>query len=273
MARGLQSRPSHSWQIDFTGETMLKSVKTLMAATAMSVAFAAVPAYADDEPASDFTITGSAAVTTQYRLRGISQTDNDAAIQGGLTVAHSSGFYVGTWASNLGGYGTFGGSNMELDAIAGISKTVGGVTLDGGAVYYLYPGTSGHDYFEVYGSASGKLGPVNAKLGTYWAPKQSNIGGHNIWVYTDLGLPVEGTPLTLKAHAGYSSGNSGYTHGKDVFDYSIGADIAISKLTLNVSYVGTDVNKTFANANFGGGSETGHGITKGNIVATLSAAF
>ena len=251
---------------------MSKTFKTMLAATAVAAALAATPAFAD-EAKSDFTITGSVDVTTQYRLRGISQTDNDAAIQGGLTVAHSSGLYVGTWASNLAGYGSFGGSNMELDAIAGYTKAVGGVTLDGGAVYYVYPGTTGHDYFELYGSASGKVGPVNAKLGTYWAPKQSNIGGHNIWVYTDLGMPIPSTPLTLKGHVGYSSGNSGYTHGKDVVDYSVGVDFAYKALTLNLSYVGTDLDTTFANANFGGGAATGHQITKGNVVATLTAAF
>ncbi|MEY4159683.1 MAG: reductase system porin TorF [Pseudomonadota bacterium] len=252
---------------------MSKTIKTILAATALASAFAAAPAFADEAPASDVTITGNVAMTTQYRLRGISQSDNTIAVQGGLTAAHSSGAYVGTWASSLGGYGTFGGSNTELDLIAGYTKAIGAVTLDGGAVYYVYPGTSGHDYFEIYGAASGKLGPVNAKLGTYWAPKQNNIGGHNIWVYTDMGLPLAGTPVTLKAHGGYSSGNSGYTHGKDVIDYAVGADFAYKNLTLNLSYVGTDLKKTFADANFGGGAKSGHAITTGNVVATLTAAF
>ena len=247
--------------------------KSLALALALSATALSTTACADEAPASDFTITGNVAVTSEYRLRGISQTDSEPAVQGGLTVAHSSGVYVGTWASNLGGYGTFGGSNMELDLIGGVSKAVGGATLDGGLVYYVYPGTTGHDYIEVYGSASGKVGPVNAKLGTYWAPKQSNIGGHNIWVYSDLGLPLGDTPITLKGHLGYSSGTSGYTHGKDVVDYGFGADFALSKLTLNVSYVGTDVGTAFGNANFAGGSKSGHYITKGALVGTISAAF
>lgn len=52
---------------------------------------------------SDITITGNVSLTSQYRLRGITQTDEDIALQGGITIAHSSGFYVGTWASNLAG--------------------------------------------------------------------------------------------------------------------------------------------------------------------------
>ena len=251
---------------------MKKLAKAVLAVAALS---AAPAAYAQDEEASsDITITGSVALTTEYRLRGISQTDRDAAIQGGLTVAHSSGFYVGTWASNLAGYGSFGGSNMELDLIAGYTTSVGGATLDGGVIYYAYPGAPGNvDFVELYGSVSGKLGPLNAKLGTYWAPKQKAIGGHNIWVYTDWAFPIEGTPVTLKAHAGYSDGNSGYTKGEDIFDYAVGVDVAVKSLTLNVSYVGTDLNKGFANANWGGGSKSGRSITKGAVVATLSAAF
>ena len=252
---------------------MKTTIKALLAATAFSAMAFATPALADDEPAEDFTITGSASVTTQYRLRGISQTDNRAAVQGSITVAHKSGIYVGTWASNLGGNGTWGGSNMELDLIAGFSKPIGGVTLDGGVVYYLYPGTSGHDYVEIYGSGAGKIGPVNAKLGVYWAPQQSKIGGHNVWIYTDLGLPISGTPITLKGHAGYSTGNSIYTYGKDVFDYSVGADVTWKNLTLNVSYVGTDLDAGFANTFYGAGARTGHEITKGNVVATLTATF
>lgn len=246
------------------------------AATAIALAAATIAPAAqaqDAEPASDITVTGSASIATQYRLRGISQTDNDAAVQGGITVAHSSGVYVGTWASNLAGYGSFGGSNMELDLIAGYSHAAGPVTLDVGGIYYVYPGTSGTDYFEVYGSVAGKLGPVNAKLGAFWAPSQDNIGGHNIWVYTDWAFPIEGTPITLKAHGGYSDGNSGYTKGEDIWDYSVGVDFTYQNLTLNVSYVGTDLDRTVANALWTGGSESGHAITKGNVVATLTAAF
>lgn len=255
---------------------MHKTIKAALASTVLFTAFAAAPAFADE--ASPITITGSATVASEYNLRGISQTDRDVAVQGGFTVAHSSGLYIGTWGSNLAGNGTWGGSNLELDLIAGYSHALGGATLDGGFIYYAYPGTSGHDFFEFYGSASGPIGPVKAKLGFNWTPPQNSIKtspskGNNIWVYTDLGLPIPSTPLTLKGHVGYSSGDSIYTWGQDVLDYSVGVDATYKALTLNVSYVGTDLNSTFANANFGAGTQTGHAITKGRVVATLTAAF
>jgi len=255
---------------------MKKIIKAALATTAIASAFAAAPAFAQDEPA--IKITGSTTLATEYRLRGISQTDGDPAIQGAITVSHESGLYVGTWASNLAGAGSFGGNNMELDLIGGFTKAVGPVTLDGGVIYYVYPGTKGFDFVELYGSASGKIGPVNAKLGAYWAPSQKALAftttkGHNIWVYSDLGLPIDGTPLTLKGHIGYSSGNSGYTKGLDVVDYSVGADLAYGPLTLNVSYVGTDVSTANSLLWPSTATQSGRDITKGKVVATLTAAF
>ncbi|MBU3994007.1 MAG: TorF family putative porin [Alphaproteobacteria bacterium] len=252
---------------------MKKIIKAALATTVLASAFAiAAPAYAEDD-AGPITVSGSATIATQYSLRGISQTDNDAAIQGGITIGHESGLYVSTWASNLAGYGDFGGSHMELDLIAGYSKDIGGVSLDGGFVYYAYPGVSGADFWELYGSVSGDLGPANLKLGTYWTPKQDSLGGHNIWVYSDLGIAIPNTPITLKGHVGYSDGTTGYTQGGDVFDYSFGADIAWKALTLNVSFVGTDIGTARGNAFWGGGAASGHDITKGRVVASLTAAF
>lgn len=76
-----------------------------------------VPTEAAPPPA--ITISGSASIASDYRFRGVSQTDRHMAVQGGITLSHESGFYAGTWASNLAGWGTFGGSNMELDLIGG----------------------------------------------------------------------------------------------------------------------------------------------------------
>ncbi|HUD29971.1 MAG TPA: TorF family putative porin, partial [Novosphingobium sp.] len=77
---------------------MLLSVRGAIAATLLAgTALSAAPAFAQDaEAPSEITVTGSAAVTTDYRFRGVSQSGGDFAIQGGITVSHASGFYVGT---------------------------------------------------------------------------------------------------------------------------------------------------------------------------------
>jgi len=244
--------------------------KTLAAAVALSAALAA-PAYAQDEPASDFTITGSVALTSQYRLRGISQTEEDPAIQGSITVAHSSGVYAGAWASNLSGFGSFGGNNMELDLIAGYTKSIGDVTLDGGIIYYVYPGTGGDfDFFDLSANVSAPIGPVKAKVAVLYAPDDKALGGNdNLWVYTDLAYPIENTPVTLKAHLGYTDGALGGPSGK-YLDYSVGVDFTVDKLTFNLSYIDTDISKSKV-VKYGWGGT--HDIVDGAVVATLSASF
>ncbi len=247
--------------------------KTIAAVLALSTAVVAPAAYADEAESSDITITGNVSLTSQYRLRGISQTDEDIALQGGITIAHSSGFYVGTWASNLAGQGSFGGDNLELDLIAGYTKTIGGVTLDGGVIYYVYPGTGGDfNYIDIYGAVSLPLGPVNTKVSAYYAPKDKSIGDKdNLWVSGDFAFPIKETPITLKAHVGYTSGGSALAGPSGHYlDYAAGADLAFKNLTLNVSYIDTNIKKTGANAFYAIG---GHDIVDGAVVATLTAAF
>ena len=80
----------------------------ILAATAV-----AAPALAEDAPApaSPWTVTGGATLITDYRFRGISQTDRRFAIQGTIGISHSSGFYVGTWGSSIDDYVAAGGDH------------------------------------------------------------------------------------------------------------------------------------------------------------------
>jgi len=255
------------------------SIRNISFAALAAALLAAAPAQAEDEPASPFTITGTAGVFSQYRLRGVSQSDEDVALQGSITVAHSSGFYVGTWGSNLTGFGAVGGSSLELDLIAGYGTKIGDTGLDGGLIWYLYPDTkvNGTDYAEIYGSISHPLGPINAKLGFYYAPKQEAIGDEdNIWVYTDLAAPIPSTPITLKGHVGYTTGKGSLLAGPDgdYFDFMVGADLTWKNLTFNVSYIDTDIGKAAADAFYTvPGFEPGHKIAGDTVLFSLTAAF
>ncbi len=206
-------------------------------------ALAAAPAMAQEtEDTSGITITGDATVVSDYRFRGISQTDEDFAIQGGFTVSHDSGFYVGTWGSNVD-FGDGAGSNAEIDVFAGYGgKLTDVLSFDVGLLYYIYPGMDGAtDYFEPYASISGDIGPVSATLGAAYVWKGQNaVGGKdNLYIHTDVSTAIPGTPLTAKAHVGYSDGSlAGNSH---YWDYSIGAEMSWKQLTFGVSYVDTDL--------------------------------
>ncbi len=135
---------------------MRTSLLTLAAAA--SLAALATPAHAQADLGGGFSVSGNAAVVTDYRFRGVSFSDEDIAIQGGVDIAHESGFYIGTWGSSLEEdedeillydsamatspsiYKTGNFGHTELDIYAGWSGEVSsGLTVDVGILYYVYP--------------------------------------------------------------------------------------------------------------------------------------
>lgn len=232
----------------------------LLAASAMST-----PAFAQEEEDSDgITITGSATVVSDYRFRGFSQSNEEAAIQGGFTIGHESGLYVGTWGSSIGF-----NNGTEIDVFAGFAKEVTpGLTADVGATVYLYPGVNNTTVIEPYAALSGAIGPASVKAGIAWAPGGQNSLGDDsaVYVYSDLGVQIPDAPVKLKAHVGYSKSDS-FLGGLDgeVVDYSVGVDFTWKVLTLGVAYVNTDAPK------LGGYKETVG--ADGAVVFSLGAAF
>jgi uncharacterized protein (TIGR02001 family) len=270
----------------------------LTGAAVAAATLAAAPALAQETaPPAPITVSGSVSVLTDYRLRGISQTDKNAAVQGALTIAHESGFYIGTFASNLSGWGTFGGSNMELDAIGGFKKTFGSATGDIGVTWYTYPGGfSESDVVEFFGRLSGTVGPASLTAGAYYAPKQTSLGNFsatsysrgqrqdNLYLTGDGTVGIPGTPITAKAHIGYSNGNPGLgPNGTSLaptgeyWDWSLGADVAVYKnLVFNVSYIDTDIGKresAYLQPNFSKGQDGSGQIADPTVLFSLTAAF
>ena len=99
-------------------------------------------------------VSANIAVTNNYLFRGVTQTDNRAAIQGGIDFDHESGFYAGTWLSNVGSLyeDTAGTGNYEQDWYLGYGFGAGTVNMDVGYILYTYPVDSKvkADYGELY---------------------------------------------------------------------------------------------------------------------------
>ena len=276
-------------------------------AAALLMASAGVPALAQDSPAAapteatpTFKASGSVALVSDYRFRGISQSNNGLAVQGGITVNHQSGAYGGFWASNLAGWGAFGGPNLELDLFAGYKLPVGDGTLDVGGTFYQFPGGAAlTSFFEPYVKLGGTAGPVGLTAGVAYAWKQKSLGNwsnhpdsrpgdreDNLYAWGDAAVGIKHTPITLKAHIGYSDGNPGLgPNGTSVaptgnyWDWLVGADYVIGPVTLGVAYVDTDINPRSADflrlqPNFSQGQVVGgKPISNGKVVFSISAAF
>lgn len=276
-----------------------------LAAQAQSTANDKAGAAADTAPPPAITVSGSVSVTSDYRFRGVSQSDQEMAVQGGITVAHDSGFYVGTWASNLAGWGTFGGANMELDLIGGYKATLAdNATLDVGLTWYMYPGGADKtDFAEPYAKLTGTAGAATLTAGIAYAPKQQALGkwynagtdaangaynnpgakDDNLYLWGDGALPLVGTPITAKAHIGRSWGQSGLGPNATAvsptgryWDWSLGADATWKNLTFNVSYVDTDISNreaAYLRPSFSKGQDGTGNIAGGTVVVSLTAAF
>ena len=89
--------------------------------------------------------SGSIALTSDYLFRGITQTNEEPALQGGIEYAHDGGFYAGVWGSSISWLSDADpdvSSQVEIDGYAGYRSSFGdsGVGFDVGALYYWYPG-------------------------------------------------------------------------------------------------------------------------------------
>ena len=227
------------------------------------------PALAQDDADTDgVTVSANVSLVTDYRFRGVSLSGGDPAIQGGLDVAHDSGFYAGVWASSIDGGPSYG--EMEFDIYGGWSGQLSeGVSVDVGLLYYLYPSEElglDTDYWEPYASIGFNLGPAEATVGAAYAWEQDSLGGDdNLYVYTDLSTGLPGTPLTVTGHLWYTDGVlappllAGDTDDSGL-DWSIGASYAAGPLEVGISYIGVE-------------GPSIDGFTDDAIVGTVTASF
>jgi uncharacterized protein (TIGR02001 family) len=187
-----------------------------------------------EEPASPHTLTGNVGLFSQYIFRGLTQTDEEPAIQGGMDYSHSSGFYLGFWGSNIsflkenftnaaGVAGQYDqGGSLELDLYGGFKGPIGQTdfTYDLGALYYYYPGEPTDilsnngpcvigsescpdaDTLEVYAGLGWKW--LSAKL--WYSVLDDTFGFPDAdgTYYLDLtaAIPIAETGLTLGLHYG-----------------------------------------------------------------------
>lgn len=192
-------------------------------------------------------ISGNVNLATDYVFRGWSQTDNQLAIQGGLDYAHDSGFYLGTWASNVDSNffsGTSTDPQIELDIYGGFSgELANGVGYDLGYIRYEYPGYGDADTNEVY--LGGSFSNFSAKL--VYSDELAFIGSKESAWYLAGGYEMElPEGFGLSASLGYSFGDA---FDNDVFsdsylDWSIGVTKSVGGVDLGLTYTDVDLDSS-----------------------------
>jgi len=194
---------------------------------------------------SAFEISANTALVSDYVFRGISQSDENFAIQGGFDVSHESGLYTGVWSSSVD-FNDGDEANIEIDLYAGYAGEANGVSYDIGGLYYAYPGADSsldYDFWEVYGSLGYDFEIASAAVGVNYSPDYFGSSGDAVYTYLGVDVPLPQN-FTLSGGVGYqdiddnaSFGTPDYTN----WHASIGYDW--KNLNFSVTYHDTDLDE------------------------------
>ena len=163
----------------------------------------ASPAFAQYAAGASATIE----VASDERRRGLSWSDGDPVVGGFVSAPLADGLSVEGMAVSLWGSDRHGGADAVIDLGAIYARQLGGWRLSAEGRYHLFPGVSGQAYGEVGAAAGFLIGPASVDLGAHYAPRQSSIGGDNLYLSASTAVGVPGTPITVSARVGRSSGH------------------------------------------------------------------
>ncbi len=193
-------------------------------------------------------VSANVAFTSDYVFRGISQTGEDPAIQGGFDFKHASGFYAGVWGSNVKFNPAVDDASLETDLYAGFAGTLGdsGLGWDVGAIYYAYPGSKSDanlDYWEAKGALNYAFKGValepSVGLALYYSPEFTGKTGDATYVVGSLNLSLP-QDFGLSMHIGQQSIDK--TVPDSYIEYGVGISKQVAGFGLALNYYGTNDN-------------------------------
>jgi uncharacterized protein (TIGR02001 family) len=181
----------------------MKMLKLGVAAAAGSFVLAGVAHGQDADP--PVTVAFNVGANTNYEFRGISQTDNDPSVFGGVDLAVAKIGYAGTWVSNV----DFGnGTDFEYDLYAGVKPTAGPVSFDFGVIRYGYSGSpkgSHQDYWEFKAAGSIPAGPATLGAAVYYSPEFFGKTGDAVYYEVNAAASIPNTRFSVSGALGHQS--------------------------------------------------------------------
>lgn len=132
---------------------MTRTNSSLLSLTVAFIVFPALCMANEDSKLLDIegAFSGNVGVVSDYIFRGLSQTREHPALQGGIDYVHPKGVYAGVWGSSID-FNDTDNADIEIDGYIGYSHTYEKWTLDGRLTYYAYPGAKSslnYDYYEI----------------------------------------------------------------------------------------------------------------------------
>ncbi len=215
--------------------SMPRKVNAPAMLASLLAAVLALPAQAEEDEGWWF--GGGLAATSDYVFRGVSQTDEDPAIQGNLDFGHSSGFYAGVWASNVD-FAAPDGIDVEVNLYAGwVFGLVDEASLDLYWIRYIYPGANagfGINYDE-YVAALSLLDYYTATVA--WANDYLRTDEGALYYHLGAEFPLPVAELNLKLGFGYNDISK--AAGSDYRDFQVGINRSWGAYKADLSYFDT----------------------------------
>lgn len=164
----------------------------------------ALPAHAQEAEAT-WSFSGEVVAASDYVWRGVSQTQEDPALQIEAVVEHQSGFYVGAFASNVDFGDSVDGIDYEVSPFIGWAGELGaGTELDVFLSRVAYPGHNGADYDIDYTEIEATLGfSGNYHVGVAYSPDIFNLGAKGWYYFAGAEWALGDSGFTLGAQAGH----------------------------------------------------------------------
>ena len=167
---------------------------------AVCAVFVSTPSMAQDKPMIPGTFSANVALTSEYYFRGISQTDDAPALQGGLDyeleIIKPVSIYAGVWGSNVDfNEASTTNATVELDWYGGLKGTIGstGLSWDAGFIYYSYPGAASgrnYDFWEIQGKLGYDFGIAAVTGSLNYSPENFGKSGDAYYYKFAVDVPV-----------------------------------------------------------------------------------
>lgn len=245
------------------------------------------PAWADSHEAAEDDwfpgeFTANVGFTTDYVFRGISQTNEHGAVQGGIDYGLDLGeyvsFYVGGWGSNVN-FGDGDEAQVEIDVYGGLTGTIGNFSWDVTSIWYEYPGADNdldYDFWEFGPSVGYDFGVASVSAGYLWSPEFLAQSGDGHWFYggVEVPMPEDAMPswlgLAFSGNVAHQAIDKDSVFGvPDYMTWDAGATLSAFGLDFDIRYFDTDISRDSC---FGGGSSAGD-LCAERIVGTISKSF
>lgn len=225
-------------------------MKKLYTVAALTTVFMLPVSVQAGEKIGNFDLSANVGFVSEYSFRGIAQSNENPAVQGGFDVGHDSGLYAGIWGSNVN-FNDGDEAQVEVDAYAGYSGSIGKLSYDVGVIYYAYPGANSslnYDFWEGAIAAGYDFDMFSASASINYSPEYFGDSGDAVYYAAALDVPLP-ADFTLSAHVGHQTIDDEATffatsNAQDSYtDWSVGLGYTLAGFDMSLSYVDTDLDE------------------------------